>query len=555
MLKRLSILLVLTSLSAKAQIQNYNWNFGNNQGFSWKNSERKTLTGMYGIPNETLYDLPVYQVGSVIKTLEGCFTISDYNGDLVMYSDGKTLWDKNNIQLTNGSGLSGDASSAQSGTIVPYPHSYDKFLVLSLGKESQNNLAFSVVEKNATDPLIYEVKSTAKNIYLTGHSGLLGETVTAGRHSNKNDIWVLAVGRGNGTTPTNTTGHPYLNVWKLSDDSPTNNSINWTFTTALDLGNQGVIGNAQPNGYIRFTNDSKHFVWANFGFGGNIANGGVPFICYGDFNNTTGAISNVRIKRGIQEDSSNGYGVEFTNDNKYLYITFSPPDIPGNQSSALLVFNFNDLLAANTATEIANITPIKKIVTPPSDVISSGNAFFGAIQTGPDGRMYIASPAKKEVFVIDNPKDPVNLRMYKLPNPINGSGGTGSYDRYGSYWGLPNFAVPWYNTAIEIPQVPNSICVDKEMPFNLYIIDGHGFDKVVKMEVDYGDGSQTKEYTGSAIAPGLKNESHTYKTIGEFKIKINSYDINNEIVNTTVKTIYINSCVLKANPYLRGEIE
>lgn len=555
MLKRIYILLALTSFTINAQIQNYNWNFGNNQSFSWKNSERKTLTGLYGIPNETLYDLPVYQIGSSMATLEGCFTISDYNGDLIMYSDGQKLWDKNNSEFTTPETLlSGNASSAQSGTIVPYPHSFDKFIVLTLGKENQNNLAFSVVEKNTAIPPAYVLNNTDRNIYLTGHRGLLGETVTAGRHSNKNDIWVLAVGRGNGLTQTNMSGHPYLNVWKLSDDSPTNNIINWTFNSVLDLGNQGVIGNTQPNGYIRFTNDSKHFVWANFGFGGNVANGGVPFICYGDFNNTTGTISNVRIKRGIEVAGSNGYGVEFTNDNKYLYVTLAPADMTNNRTSALLVYNFNALLAANTSTEIESVLPVKKIETPSSSVFSE-NAFFGAIQTGPDGRMYIASPGKKEVFVIDNPKDPVNLRMYKLTNPINGSGGTGTYDRYGSYWGLPNFAVPWYNTAIEIPQVPNSICVDKEIPFNLFVVDGHGFDKVVKMVVDYGDGSQTKEYTGADIVPGLKNESHIYKKTGEYKIKINSYDINNEIVNTTIKTIFINSCVLKANPYLRGEIE
>jgi len=551
---KISLILIFFVIAAKAQVQNYNWNFGNNQSFSWKNSERKTLTGMYGIPNETLYDLPVYQTGSVMRTLEGCFTISDYNGDLVMYSDGTTLWDKNNTVITNGNGLTGNSSSAQSGTIVPYPHSYDKFIVLSLGYGSANNLAFSVVEKNATDPSIYQVRSGVKDIPLTGHSGILGETVTAGKHSNRNDIWVLAVGRGNGSTPTNTSGHPYLNVWKISDDSPTNNIINWTFTSALDLGNQGVIGNNQPNGYIKFTNDSKHFVWANFGFAGDVANGGVPFICYGDFNNTTGTISNVRIKRGIQLVGSNGYGVEFTNDNKYLYITLAPPDITGNRSSAILVYNFNDLLAANTSTEIESVLPVKKIETPSSSVFSE-NSFFGAIQTGPDGRMYIASLAKKEVFVIDNPKDPVNLRMYKLTNPINGTGGTGPYDRYGAYWGLPNFAVPWYNTAIEIPQVPNSICVNKEIPFNLFVVDGHGFDKVTKMIIDYGDGSQTKEYIGADIAPGLKNESHIYKSIGEYKIKITSYDIDNLIVNTTVKTIFINSCIVKVNPYLRGEIE
>jgi len=546
---KISIIVLFIIYTANAQVQNYNWNFGRFMGMGWKETENKIVPGIFGSPPELLSDLPKYYTGSQLATLEGCFTISDNNGDLIVYSDGIRLYNKDNNVIST-SNLTGNPSSAQSGTIVPYPNSNGNFVVLSLGNNSSDNLAYRVLTRNGSN---YTTNNA--NTPLDGHKGKLGETVTAGKHSNKNDIWVLAVGRGNSNIEGNMTGHPYLNVWKIFDNSPTQNTIQHEIVTSLDLGDQGVIGNSQPNGYVRFTNDTRHFVWMNFGYGGNVAAGGVPFICYGDFNNTTGEITNVRIKRGIQEGTSYGYGVEFTNDNKYLYVTLSASDVTNNQNSALLVFDFQELLNANSQTDIDTIVPIKKFVTPPGNPQHSPNPYFGALQTGPDGRIYIPSLAKKEVFLIDNPKEPENLRIYRYENPLVTNIGSGPYTLNTSYWGLPNFAVPWYNTAIEISQAPSSLCVNKTIPFNLFVVDGHGFDKVVKIIIDYGDGSQTKEYNGADIVPGLKNESHIYKEIGEYKIRVNSYDINNELINTTFKTILINICTIKVNPYLRGEIE
>lgn len=556
MKNKIIFLLLFATYITNAQVQNYNWYFGRNMAMSWKESESNIVEGMFGTPNETLSDLPKYLDSSVMTTHEGCFTISDYNGDLIVYSDGSTVYNKNNAIVPNGSGLGGNSSSAQSGTIVPYPFNLNKYIVLSLNNESKNQLYYSVLQKIQNSDN-YEISPTKRKIQLTGNKGLLGETVTAGKHSNKNDIWILAVGRGNNATDENNlTGHPYLNVWRLYDESSDNNNIQHEIVTTLDLGNQGIIGNNNPNGYIRFTNDSRHFVWVNFGIGGNTADGGVPFICYGDFNNTTGVISNVRIKRGITEAISYGYGVEFTNDNKYVYVTLTINEISVNSRSALLVYDFEELLQASTQTEIDAIAPIYEKRTPIGLATNQTTGpFYGAIQTGPDGRMYIASILRKEVLIIDNPKNPENLRIYKYKSPFEPNIFPTGYNSKGVFWGLPNFAVPWYNTAIEIEQPPSFICIDKELNFNLYTVDGHGFDRVVKMVVDYGDESPTKEYTGTEIIPGLKSESHTYTKTGKYRITVNSYDNNNQIMNTTTKTIIVNSCAIKVNPFLRGEIE
>src|SRR5687768_1932810 len=57
---------------------------------------------------------PVAITGGMINTHEGCASVCDANGDLLFYSDGITVWNKNHQVMPNGSGLSGDYSSTQS---------------------------------------------------------------------------------------------------------------------------------------------------------------------------------------------------------------------------------------------------------------------------------------------------------------------------------------------------------------------------------------------------------------------------------------------------------
>jgi hypothetical protein len=59
-----------------------------------------------------------------LETNEGCATISDELGNLLFYTDGRTVYDRNHKIMPNGNyvagtGLFGDPSSTQSAIIVP----------------------------------------------------------------------------------------------------------------------------------------------------------------------------------------------------------------------------------------------------------------------------------------------------------------------------------------------------------------------------------------------------------------------------------------------------
>ena len=82
-----------------------NWYFGVNAGLNFSSGA------------------PVLDLNGQLATNEGCGSISDANGDLLFYTDGITVWDKNHNQMPNGFGLLGDPSSTQSGIIIPLPGS------------------------------------------------------------------------------------------------------------------------------------------------------------------------------------------------------------------------------------------------------------------------------------------------------------------------------------------------------------------------------------------------------------------------------------------------
>src|SRR5215217_3779517 len=59
----------------------------------------------------------------VMSTYEGSASIADHDGNLLFYTDGISVWNKNHNVMPNGSGLLGDASSTQSALVVPKPGS------------------------------------------------------------------------------------------------------------------------------------------------------------------------------------------------------------------------------------------------------------------------------------------------------------------------------------------------------------------------------------------------------------------------------------------------
>ncbi|MBD8387398.1 hypothetical protein [Dysgonomonas sp. BGC7] len=524
-----------------AQKENYNWLFSRNVGLTWKTTRDFPAIGLFGTAvDATLSGIPT-EIPSSIYTHEGCFAISDVDGNLLFYSNGITIWDKNGTPMPNANGdLTGHSSSSQSGVIVPYPGDNNKYIAFTLGANISDNLSYSIIDMTLRQGL-GDVMPGKKNILISiGRRGMLGETLTAVRHSNREDFWIVAVGRG---LDPSTNYAAFLNVWKVDK-----NGVQHTPHYIVSVGS-APRADMYPNGYIVFSPNGSKFAWNCYGE--SQENALVNFV-FGEFDNSTGKFGNRYIKKlGTRNNDGHGYGVAFSKNGKYLYLTSVSGAEISPYGSNLTIYDIDALLANPTTTNPINtfkFNPSFLPIKPQGQ--SEGNPHLGAIGLAPDGRMYIPqSFSDKNMYVIDNPDDPTNIRIYKLENIIT----TGNLS-----WGLPTAAAPWFR--FEIIPLPEAIaCFNHTSSFDFQIYGGEGYDDMKTIVVDFGDGKPNSIFTFSPdvspldpgyIGIGTKTVSYTYDKIGTYNLSITAYDAYGVEMQGMKKTalIKVRSCLLPINP-------
>ena len=82
-----------------------------------------------------------------LNTREGCAAISDKNGNLLFYTDGVTVYNKNHGVMLNGTGLKGHSSSTHSAIIVPKPANTAIYYILTADElAGVNGLQYTEVD-------------------------------------------------------------------------------------------------------------------------------------------------------------------------------------------------------------------------------------------------------------------------------------------------------------------------------------------------------------------------------------------------------------------------
>jgi len=321
-IKFLYILVVLFIASeSAAQNQANNWYFGTGAGITFNTGSPALLTN------------------GQTDTDEGCSTISDTSGKLLFYTDGVTVWDSLHNIMPNGTGLFGDGSSTQSAIIIPAPGNPSLFYIVTAPYLLNTKpLAFSVVDMSLNNGL---GDVTTKNDTLLA---LASEKVTAVKHQNGTDVWILAHGY------TNNNFYTYL---------VTSSGINQV-PVISSAGNSFVFYN--NIGYLKASHCGNQLAMASY----SVSN--PSRIELFDFDNVTGIVSNPLLL-GEWVLTEGIYGIEFSPDNSKLYATITLP-------SMLIQY---DLSAGSPAAIITSL-----------DTIGISTDILAALQLGPDGKIYVA---------------------------------------------------------------------------------------------------------------------------------------------------------------------
>jgi len=324
----------------------YNWMFGNSAGIKHSSSGQPSV-------NST----------NALNTTGGSSSISDPSGNLLFYTDGVTVYNKNNSTMDGGTGLKGDPNSTQSALIVPDPRANNIYYVFTTSQT--NGLNYSVVDLSYNNGL---GKVIQLNIPMLSPS----TEKLAGLKDDNGNFWVV--------------GHK-LNSNEFDAYKIDNAGVHSTPVSSLT-----GTSETDAEGYLKFSQDGTKAA---------VAIKGQNTVEVFDFNKTTGTFSNPVTITNLTTPT----GVEFSSNNSKLYVST-------NGNGNLYEYNLN---AGNAAAVMATKTTIS----------NDASQSYEDLQMGPDGRIYIAhGNGSTYLSVINNPDDSLDVgyqnKIINLTKPSNG---------------------------------------------------------------------------------------------------------------------------------------
>ncbi|CAL2055797.1 T9SS type B sorting domain-containing protein [Tenacibaculum sp. 190524A05c] len=363
-MKKLFILGVyFISISIFAQKQANIWYFGQNAGIDFSTTPPTALTN------------------GQLNTDEGCSSFSDKDGNLLFYSDGIRIFNKdhNLMTFTDGSladNLGGNPSSTQSGMIIPRPGSDTLYYLFTVGTNfvpngvpSNPGFNFYTIDMSRNGGL-GEIVDGPVNLAIDPISSLdistvWSEKVTAVKGKDCDTFWVISFAQGQ--------------FYSFKVDA-----------SGVDVSGV-VVSNVNFNttdkrGYLQVSPNGEFIAFADYRAGQQNINGTLQLF---NFNNETGVVSTNPITLIGDNQNESPYGVAFSQQSNKLYAsTF-------NGTNSVYQFDLTNPDIPSTRV-----------------LINSKQGFRGALQLGPDGKIYASVPNSDYLDVIDNPNADGNDVVY-----------------------------------------------------------------------------------------------------------------------------------------------
>lgn len=110
--------------SVYAQKQTYNWYFGKKVGLNFNQN-----------PPQVLYN-------GGVNAVEGTASISDANGQLLFYTNGINVVNREHNTMLNGQAIQGDLSSTNNTVIAPIPGNDSLYYLFTIGSTGQSLKGF-----------------------------------------------------------------------------------------------------------------------------------------------------------------------------------------------------------------------------------------------------------------------------------------------------------------------------------------------------------------------------------------------------------------------------
>lgn len=326
---------LLLCLSASSQQNNF-WYFGRQAALDFSQS------------------VPVVLANSAMNTNEAASAISDRLGNLLFYTNGVTVYNKNHQVMLNGDNLGGHVSSCQM-LVIPQPGNDSLYYIFTGGAIETNftgGYKLSVVNMN---------RDNGRGEVITKgmmFSPSCTERITAARHSNGIDVWII----------TNDNNSNIFRSWLLNCNgfqggAPIISTVGAVLNQTLQS-NVGVMKVSADGTQLCQTHYPD---WDVLGHPANFAQ-------LFDFDNTSGVISNTRT---ITFPTTQYTHAEFSPSSQLLYLT-RPYDVGVGGGDGI------DQFECKLPTTAAILASRYSFHT---------NSVYYDIQMAPNEKLYISRPS------------------------------------------------------------------------------------------------------------------------------------------------------------------
>jgi|GEM_PF-2258667 len=332
------LLTLLFPLGAFAQGEGNIWVFGTGAGIDFNSGSAVAIS-------------------SSCTGAEGTASICTEDGDLLMYSNGKSVWNRENDMMPEGASLmaSDPSSTSQASAIVPVPGSDSLFYVFSLeALGSDGGLYYSIVDMSL-DGGLGDVIADETGILID--DGLCEKmTVVAGECEN---VWLIV--------HSNSVNEYYS--YEITEEGIS--------APVVSVIGDGDFEGGYEVGVIKVSSDRTKMIASLYPGFSTGENGAEMY----DFDPVTGIISNREV---LIDASSDLWAGGF-----YYGACFSPDDSKAYFSNGTQLVQF-DLSLATTADIIASGTYIASVA-------------YGDMKAGPDGKIYVVSSFGGSLSTINSP--------------------------------------------------------------------------------------------------------------------------------------------------------
>ena len=458
----------LVSISLCAQQEADNWLFGSKTHISFSSGNAQLVND-----------------GSVsFQGLTGGATISDKNGQLLFFTDGKTIWNRLQQVMDNGSQITGMVAVAGRSFIVPVPGNRSQFYVFTYENGSgMGNVWYAVVDMNLNNGLGGVWK---KQQFLRDHS-FIGFTVI--RHCNLKDYWLVI----------HDTRTLLYSSYLIDAGGISSNPVMSDLSQSGQLLVQGFTLKSSPDG--------RKIAETGIAQNSNV-------VQLTDFDPSTGKLSGPGIIHSVLIPGITSIfttGAEFSSDSKILYI-MSGRERNGIPEAVLYQFDIS-------LTSVTGIAGSKQVIFSDNsaNILNGiGAGLYGDLQMGADKKIYLGSiRGNASLHVINNPNS-----LGTACNFVFDGFYIGSFTYF-----LPNIIPGFYLRKI----TDNNDCQSPDVQFS---VDNYADADSVKW--DFDDPSSGNQ--NNSLAPAV---SHHFSAPGLYKVRLIAYLPNACANDTLYRTVSI----------------